>query len=291
MQKEINLLALPAIQNLDEVISELSPSIKLTKGKYINLEFRFKNNQVSLIHSGIDLNTFDKVWLSSFWKSRDLAHAVGLYLNHHNIDHTYVEDTTSKITDQVLFALNNISIPDTFFIDNPEVVDYSETIADICGYPLIIKNIMGARGKYSAYVKDKTELIATLATLPKHKKYLFQEYIPNDFDWGILVSNGKVVSAEKSYHQAGEFRNHSCNGAQEIFVEIKDVPEEIIAMALNASTALNLLWSRADIVVDNSTDIPYLMEVNRCPGISSGTSEVLGARDFLEKYLNTTLQD
>jgi glutathione synthase/RimK-type ligase-like ATP-grasp enzyme len=94
-----------------------------------------------------------------------------------------------------------------------------------------------------------------------------------------------IVSAEKSYPKECEFRNNSCNGAAEVFVDIATIPLQVKEMALEASAALGLVWSRADIVVDRETEIPYLMEVNRCPGISSGTSEVLGAREFLETHL------
>ena len=115
MQKKRDLLVLPTILNIDEIVKGIFPPIKLTRGKFSNLEFRFKKNIVSLIHSGINIKEFSNVWLSSYWDTRDIAYAVNLYLEHFKTPHTYVERSTSKITDQVLFALNNISIPNTFF--------------------------------------------------------------------------------------------------------------------------------------------------------------------------------
>jgi hypothetical protein len=284
-QEKNGLLVLPTIHNIDEIVRGLSTPMELTKGKYSNLEFRFTNNTVSLMHDGLDLRDFENVWLTSYWPSRDLAYSVKLYLDHYATPHTFVEKATSKVSDQMIFALNNISTPNTFFIDNLNIWQYIEPIESTCGYPLIIKDITGSGGRHSYYIKDRIDLLEKSALLPKHKKYLYQKFIPNDFDWGILVSNGMIVSAEKSYPKECEFRNNSCNGAAEVFVDIATIPLQVKEMALEASAALGLVWSRADIVVDRETEIPYLMEVNRCPGISSGTSEVLGAREFLETHL------
>ncbi|HEX9804813.1 MAG TPA: hypothetical protein VGA67_03960 [Candidatus Dojkabacteria bacterium] len=285
MSKEKTLLVIPSINNLDEIVYELRPPVNLTKGNFENLEFIFENNQVSLIHEGIDIKNFSNVWLSSGWKSRDLAFAVKIYLKHFLVPHTFVEKVISKVTDQVNFAMNNIRIPNTFFIDNNDISAYIEKIENLCGYPLIIKDIRGSRGKNSLLINNRHELEANFPTLPKQKKYFFQKFIPNDYDWGVLVSNGKVVSAEKSYRKNGEFRNNAAANATEVFIQLKNVPETVKNIALNAAKILGLSWSRSDIVVDKVTNIPYLMEVNRLPGISSGTNEVIGARNFLEAHM------
>jgi hypothetical protein len=285
MKRKNDLLFLPAKSNYEEIIEKISTPLNFIKGQYRNLEFRFKNNRLSLVHLGVDIKEFPNVWLSSNWRTRDLAYAVYIYLDHFKTHHTYVEKATSKITDQVFFTLNNISTPSTFFIDNQDISEYVETIEDVCGYPLIIKDTTGSLGKHSVYVSNRIELLEKSKKLPKHKKFLYQKFIPNDYDWGVLVANGKVVSAEKSYPKTGEFRNNLCNGAREVYMEIKSVPAEIKEMALKASKALDLSWSRSDIIVDRSTGTPYLMEVNRFPGVCSGTMEVSGAQEFLEDFL------
>ncbi|MEA3357759.1 MAG: hypothetical protein U9Q67_04990 [Patescibacteria group bacterium] len=286
MRAQTDLLVLTSIENIEEIVKDFSPSVKLTKGHYFDLEFHFKDNKVQLLHCGRDIKDFSTVWLSSFnWGSRDLAYAVKLYLDHFNTPHTFVEKSTSKITDQFAFVFGGIPTPNTFFINRHNITDYADIIEKTCGYPMVIKDIKGSRGKYSAYVKDRQELLKKLSELPRHRKYLFQEFIPNDYDWGVLVANGEVSSAEKSYHKNGEFRNNACNGAKEVFVETADVPETVKAMAVKASKVLGLSWSRADIIVDKNTGVPHLLEVNRCPGITSGTSEVIGARHFLKLHL------
>ena len=179
---------------MDEVIKGISNNIGFTKGSFSRVEFRFKDKRAQLLYKGVDLKDFSFVWLSSFWRSRDLAYAAKLYLDHFEIQNTYVEKSTSKITDQVQFALNNILVPNTFFVDTQDIANYIKKIEEVCGYPLIIKDIKGSGGRYSAYIKNRQELLAKFSKLSKHRKYVFQKFIPNEYDWGVLVANRKVVS-------------------------------------------------------------------------------------------------
>lgn len=289
MNKKINLLVLPSVQNIDEIIENNLSKINLTKGHFKDIQLKVIDNSIEFLHLGINLDTFDTVWLSSFWRSRDLAYGVSIYLNSKNITHTFVEQSTSKITDQINFSIHGINSPNTFFSNSTNLINYIKEIENTCGYPMIIKDIKGFKGKGSSLIKNHKQLIETLLDLKPNIKYFFQSFIPNDYDWGVLVENGEVVSAEMSYHMAGEFRNHAFRGATEVFVDLENIPQIVKDIAIYASQALNLKWSRADIIVDKNTNIPYLLEVNRSPGITTNTSEIFGARQFLMKQLNIAI--
>jgi glutathione synthase/RimK-type ligase-like ATP-grasp enzyme len=285
MKNQYQLLVLPTVQNIDEVIGTNIENIVLTKGSFKNLTFQIRDNIVELKHDNVDLKEFSNIWLSSVWQSRDLAFAVSLYLGKHSIQHSFVEQSTSKITDQLVFALADIVVPNTFYVDKIQIEQHVEIIESICGYPLIIKDIKGSKGKDSALVANRRELIEKFGQLPTNKKYFFLKFIPNEFEWGIMVVDGKVVSGEKSYPKDNEFRNHAVNGATEVFVDESEIPEEIKEIAIRSSNLLGLSWSRADILVDKFTNIPYLLEVNRFPGITSGSSEVGGAQYYMQTQL------
>ncbi len=283
------ILVLPTFCNLDEVIATMSENVDITGGRFNNLEFHFHDNTLTLLHAGEDMKNFAAVWLSAPWSRKDQAYAVRQYLEDSDTTCTYVEKGTSKLTDQVLFAKYNINSPNTFFAGNTELTNcIIEGIEATCGYPLIIKDVRGTRGKHSMYVENRQQLIEKNALLPKDKRYLYQQFIANDYDWGILVANGKIVSAEQSHRlDSNEFRNR-CLGAstEEIIMPIDQVPEHIKTIALRASSALKLNWSRSDIVVDKYTQAPYLLEVNRSPRLSSETTEIDGARMFLQEFVN-----
>ena len=281
---KIELLVLPSVKNIEEITKNIN--VKVTKAYYTELEFIFKNNKASILHNGRDINSFSAVWLSSYWSTRDIATAIKQYLDSYNIPTTHVESGTSKLTDAMGFSLENIPTPDTYFLKYTQTLHHLDDIEKICGFPVIMKTTKGFGGLNAKFIKSKKELIAEIESRNKNYEYMFQRFIPNDYDWGIMVVNGKVVSGERSYPKSGEFRNNHSIGATEIFADIETIPEEVKEIAINGAKALGLSWSRSDIVVDKTTKQPYLLEVNRFPGITSKTTEVSGAREFIKNYLD-----
>lgn len=285
-KKPFHLLCLPSVGHMNQILNKFSFPVTLSKGNYKDLEFIFMDKKVKILHKDRDLKDFSFVWLSSSWDTRDLAYTIRLYLEQSGIPYTHVEKGTSKITDQMAFVLDGIQSPDTLFLGSRPIQKNLVLLKKVCGYPLIIKDIKGCRGANSEYVPTEKDLLKKMKKLPKYKKYLFQKYIPNEYDWGVMVANGKVVSGEKSYPSGGEFRNNKCNGATEVYIDPKKIPLEVKQMAVNASNSLGLSWSRADIIIDKKTKKPYLLEVNRFPGIASKTTEVEGAYAFLASHIS-----
>ncbi|MFA6183605.1 MAG: hypothetical protein WC682_00710 [Parcubacteria group bacterium] len=284
-KKPFTLLSLPTVKNTSQIIKKFPFPIKLTKGKYKDIEIIFFNSTVKIIHRDSNIKDFSFVWLASGWNQRDIAYAISLYLQATQTPHSYAEKNSSKVTDCMVFALNNLPMPDTVFINRNNIEKNIHLLEKICNFPLIIKDIRGCQGKHSAYATSKEELLEKTKELPKGKNFLFQRFIANEYDWGIMVANGVVVAGEKSYPCKGEFRNNTCNGAAEHFIAVKDIPQEIKAMAIKASEILGLSWSRADIIIDKITGKPYLLEVNRFPGITSESNEVTGAYTFLASHI------
>lgn len=283
------LLTIPSARHVDQVLKKFSFPIEHTRGNYKHLEFIFHNGSTEVLHDGRAIRDFSFVWLSSGWSYRDFAYALHLYFESTSTPHSYVEKNTSKVTDCMVFAVNGLPIPDSIFVNRAYIERNLPLIKKVCGYPLIIKDIRGAKGKDSKYVAAESELLSIMARLPKNKKFLFQRYIPNDYDWGIMVANGIVVAGEKSYPSEGEFRNNTCNGAREYFIDVAHIPQPIKDIAIKASERLGLSWSRADIIIDQRTGLPYLLEVNRYPGITSQSHEVLGAYSFLASHITPSI--
>jgi len=286
-KKPFTLLSLPATQSAQQVVNKFPFPIELTRGSYKDLKFTFRSSAIKVLYGESDIRDFSFIWLASGWSNRDSAYALWLYLEATNTNHSYVEKSPSKLTDCVEFALNKIPMPDTIFLSRGSIKGNMSLIKETCGFPLIIKDVRGCQGKYSAYVSDEKDLLEKMKKLPRSKKFLFQCFIPNDYDWGIMVADGVVVSGEKSYPSNGEFRNNACNGAKECFVDVSDIPEEIKNMAIKASSLLGLSWSRTDIIIDKNTSLPYILEVNRYPGITSKSDEVSGAYTFLSSHISS----
>lgn len=289
-EKKFKLLVLPSVRNMQQVVDKFSFPVELTKGQLKNLEIVFQDGKISIFHKGEDLKDFSFVWLCSSWRSRDLAYAIHLYLDQNNIPHTPVEKGTSKLTDQIALAIRGLSTPDTLFIGGKKVEECLVQIKKVCGFPLVVKDVKGSRGLHSAKVSTEQELVEKMKELPKYKKYIFQRCIDNEYDWGIMVANGAVVAGEKRYHCEGEFRNNVCKGGTEVFVDEVEIPQELKQLALDASKKLGLSWSRTDIIIDKKTSEPYILEVNRLPGLTPKTSEIEGAFAFLSAQIKSLVR-
>ncbi|EKE21127.1 MAG: hypothetical protein ACD_7C00348G0012 [uncultured bacterium] len=284
-KKPFTMLTLPTVKNSQQIIKKFPFPVELTKGKYRDIGITIHNSIAKITHNGLPVKDFSFVWLSSGWDQRDIAYAVSLYLQFTKTPHSYAEKNSSKVTDCMVFAINDLPMPDTVFISRKSIEKNISLLKEVCGFPLIIKDIRGCQGKHSAYAANEKELLEKMEELPKSKNFLFQRFIANEYDWGIVIANGVIVAGEKRYHSDGEFRNNICNGAEEYFIPIAEIPQEIKKIAIKASGLLGLSWSRADIIIDKITEKPYLLEVNRFPGITSESVEVTGAYTFLASHI------
>ncbi|MFZ2190011.1 MAG: hypothetical protein WAV48_04485, partial [Candidatus Magasanikiibacteriota bacterium] len=145
----------------------------------------------------------------------------------------------------------------------------------------------GTFGRNSFLANDMKELKQKLFEADEKTSFIFQEYIENDYDWGVIVGNDTVLSAEKSYRKQDDttFMNHASGGATEVFVPTSEVPEKVREMAIKASHLLNLTWARSDILVDNKNGKPYILETNRSPRMTSKSTEVEAFAQYINSFM------
>jgi glutathione synthase/RimK-type ligase-like ATP-grasp enzyme len=277
----MKVLIVPAVENFNLAHKHLN-NAQYDTSYFKNISFAFTAHGPRASYKDSDCKDYDYVWLSSYWGTRDLAYGLHLYLDRHKIKHTRTARSGSKIVDHMIFSLHDIPCPNTFYRNTRNVETFIADLEDVCEYPIVVKDIRGYRGKNTFLTHDRTELEEVVQKLSPGVKVLFQEFVPNDYDWGVLVSNGEVVATEKSIPKEGEFRNNACNGAEEKFVDVDICPENVRKIAIEAADALQLEWCRSDIVVDKNTGEAKLLEVNRYPGITKGTDEVKAVVDFLK---------
>jgi len=116
----------------------------------------------------------------------------------------------------------------------------------------------------------------------KYNKYIFQEFISNDFDYRVVVANNKATSVCKRTRVEDKYRNNVALGATEEFVNVKDTPQGVIDIAVGASRALKLNWAGVDVVTDNNTNKNYVLEVNRRPGLTEKSSEIVALYTYIK---------
>ena len=103
----------------------------------------------------------------------------------------------------------------------------------------------------------------------------------------IIVGNNRVLSGEKRIRQNDEFRNNAYLGAKEVFLKISEIPIQVQELALKATKALDANWAGLDIVTDKETGKSYVLEVNRRPGLTEGSSEITACEQFITDIKNS----
>lgn len=270
----------------EELISGNLQSYELYFAKFTDIAFKISKGEIQITFEGHDLKNFDFVWLSSMWTTRDVAYGVSLYLTYHKVRHTKVEFASSKITDQISLALDNINTPNTWYKPGLKKKDSFEEIESVCKYPMILKDKIGAQGKNVHLVADRRALKKKYRQSSESKRYMIQGFIPNDYEWGLIVANGKIVSVEKKFAARGEHRNNVHMGGTEEFLEINQTPISIQEIAIKTAKCLGLNWCRVDILENKMTNELYVLETNRFPGLTIGSSELNTAREFLKNSIS-----
>ncbi len=257
-------------------------SIRLDFASIKDIIFTIIDGKIDVEIKGKDLKKYDHVWIQSGWKTNQLAYLLHLYLKSQKIPHNRTSPQNTKLSDIFSLASKDILVPNTFFhnglkIDNGNVID----IGKICKLPCIYKTVFGSLGSDVFLIDKEEDIKQTIMENKKYSRYLFQEYIPNDFDYRVVIANGASSSVCKRTRVNDKFRNNVALGAKEEFINNKDVSKDILELAIKAAKALRLNWAGVDIVTDKDTGQNYVLEVNRRPGLTGKSIEILAAYKYI----------
>lgn len=144
-----------------------------------------------------------------------------------------------------------------------------ESVNQFFQFPVILKGSGGDRGTRVYKADNLQELEKLVRDLRKSetedgRRYMLQEYIPNDGDYRVLVLGEKVLGVMKRSSQSkSEFKNNYSAGGK---VEVADLPEEIKELAVKAAKACGLAVAGVDVAFrDNDFSKPIIWEVNKGP--------------------------
>jgi len=136
-------------------------------------------------------------------------------------------------------------------------------------FPVIVKGSGGDRGT-RVFKADNLEELEKLvrdlrmSEVKEGKRYMLQEFIPNDGDYRVLVLGEKVLGVMKrSSQKTDEFRNNYSAGGS---VVVADLPEEIKKFAVKAAEVCGLAIAGVDVAFrDYDMSKPVIWEVNKGP--------------------------
>lgn len=176
----------------------------------------------------------------------------------------------------------------SFYCDKSLFPQEFKNIVAKFGCPFVAKDLLLHQGRGIFLIKEEKDLtkINNISGLG----LVFQKFYPNDFDYRLLVLEGKVMVAEKRIRGEGEFRNSVHLGATEEFLKISETPQFLKEIAVKATQILDLDFAGVDILVDKSNGKPYLLEVNRYPGFTydlKASPELPAVAAFFKRKLDS----
>ncbi len=164
-------------------------------------------------------------------------------------------DTFGKVSQAVAFLEANIPHPETLYTSN--LNEFKKNI-HLIKFPCIAKPVKGAQGRGISLVKSYREALQLFSKLTED--YLFQEYLPIQFDYRVFVVGRKVIGAIKRYVVPNDVRSNVSLGAK---TEPAIVTPSMKKLALQAVAIFGYDVAGVDIVVVGSKQ--YVLEVNRTP--------------------------
>ena len=172
-----------------------------------------------------------------------------------------IEHTVDKARTSLRLHLAGINTPKTWACESINKAHDIAAQQFKQGHTLVLKPLFGCQGKG---IEKITSLAELKQQAPIGDAFYLQQYIapltPNQWhDWRILVIDGKVI-ASMSRHSKHWITNFA-QGADCLAAAIND---DMAALAINATKAVNAAYAGVDIIQTQNGDYTVL-EVNSVP--------------------------
>lgn len=259
---------------------------------YENVRIFYNRPEIEVWIDDVKLSDFSLVYFKSWRRYQGLATTLSHYLNDHDIPFldkaVYLPMSGNKILQMYLLRKAGLPIPKSIFISRGMAMSNIKMIEGELGvYPVIAKDVAGQKGKNNFLIKSREELISLFENTDQSIEYLLQEFIPNDFDYRILVMGNGIGAYEKRKRRDNNTHlNNVAFGASEEFLPVESISEEVRSISVNAASLFARQIAGVDIIIHKETGKPYIIEVNPSPGIDYDTGKT-PELESLVKYLDS----
>lgn len=176
----------------------------------------------------------------------------------------------AKIIQIFNLALNGAPVPKTYHSAKYSPQQIGNAITFL-GFPIVVKETNSSQGSGVFLAKTAKELSKIIADRLENnggREIFLQEFIPNTFEYRLLVMGNRVSVAEKKTRsKKEEFRNNVHLGAEEEFINPSEVRDDIRMAAVLGAEITDIEIAGVDIV-DHSERGPFIFEVNSCPAFT-----------------------
>lgn len=261
-----------------------------------DLDFVIADGQLEITDrkSGQSLLAADLVFFKTWAYYPEYAAAIVSYLKAHTIPFYNSEVANqradTKIGELAAMATTGLPVPQSYFCLPLAIPDMLETLAKNWQFPIVMKSAAASKGDANFLVQDVDEINRLLA---EHDElpFIFQNFIPNSYDYRILVMGGEIVAVIKRIRQSDKHHlNNTSKGANSELVPPSHLPATMRQAALKAAELFKRDVAGVDIlpISDNDDDF-VILEVNKRPQMNTGAF-VAQKMDAFARFLEQKIQ-
>ena len=118
-------------------------------------------------------------------------------------------------------------------------------VAEIIGYPVVIKECFGSLGMQVYLAENENELLSQIEKIGR-KPFVLQEFLPEGAGWDlrVITAGGEVIGAIKRKNEY-DFRANAARGG---IVEAVSLTKEQEKLALAAADAVEAFFAGVDLI-------------------------------------------
>lgn len=261
-------------------------NVSYTGSALSHLSFLVTDNRAVIrLEDGRDLKTFDGAYFKSWQKDIEAAYATALYLADNNVPFIDSEPlhqaSYTKLTETLLLARAGLQVPDTLISRDRDMID---DFLKAHGGVVVVKNAAAQKGKDNHLCRSLDDILAIVKGT--RRRYLIQEYIPNDGDYRFTVYGTTVGFILKRQSQSGSHIHNFSNGGTETAVPLNEWTDEQLEAVIRAGMTLQREVAGIDVMLHKDTNKMYFLEVNYSPQILSGDYEADMVRPLVDHLVH-----
>lgn len=275
--KKILVIAGGGKKHLEPFLKEAeNQKVDLTTASFSELEYETKSSGILLKVRLDKVSDFRVIYIRLVGKRYEDAALLVSYARKHKIkivDSIYEKSEfirlpLAKSLETKLLLEAGLPVPKTLFASLNGI---KEKAPSLFGFPFVIKGTVGKQGHAVWSPRNDKEMNETVKELAIREKrgerFLAQEFIRAGQRNRVLVIGERAVAA---ITRPTRWRRRFIKKVDGEYPEgvreaLKPIPEEDASLALKACRALSIDIGGVDIIHEDKTDKPFVLEVNSAP--------------------------
>lgn len=263
---------------------------------YHDVQINIEKNRIDtfFVSTKETLKNFDAIYFKSYFRYHEQATTIAESLDFNNIRFVGSElrhyIPAYKLTQMARLAKAGFDIPKTVYLPMEHYYNNYDYLINNLSLPFIFKAIDGATGRDNYLVKNKAEF-EDIVKENIGRNFIAQKFVPNKSDLRIVVIENEVrLIIERKRTDDTTHLNNTSQGADATLVDIDSFPEDTKRLAIDAAKVMNRDIAGVDVMFEEVTNKPYILEVNASPQIASGSfmdEKRKMYKDYFSSLVNT----